>query len=534
MNKTLRLLFLLLIVPLNLMAFSAEPFEVVEFSILHTSDIHAHLMAFDSPTEKGVGGYARIKEYRQSLEDQGREVVMLSSGDIFQGTFFYRFFQGIPDIEFMNSTGYNAMTLGNHEFDSGQEVLAEAVSYARFPILAANIVFKKIPQLQSRIKPYTIINAGKSENPVKIALIGLTPENLKEIVQPLFVTDFDVCDASLAIRKCLPEIKAQNPDMIILLSHLGWERELELFEEFPEIDGILGGHTHLAINPPAVVNGNRGHRFMSQPGEWGQNVTRYDIAFYRNSPQKVDVLAAGLVAMGNDKPEDCEIAVIVEKLWEQIKDKVNVKLGFAKVFLDGERNSVRNNETNLGNLVADSFASFASTDMALINGGGIRSSIASGSITVGDCLNVLPFDNYLVTLKLSGASLKKVFAQVAYEMEQAGGFGGFLQVSRGVQVDYSQSELSVKFKGKELDDEQLYSVCTIDFLAAGGNGLSGFTEAVDSGSTGKLTGDVFMKFIQTEKVVAPVTENRIKLKHIVPKHKMPKGILKCIPTPTHP
>ncbi|PKL41986.1 MAG: hypothetical protein CVV41_16170 [Candidatus Riflebacteria bacterium HGW-Riflebacteria-1] len=530
MNKTLWLLFLLLIVPLNLMAFSPEPFEVVEFSILHTSDVHAHLMAFDGPTGNGVGGYARIKKYKDSLEEQGREVVMLSSGDAFQGTYFYRFFQGIPDFEFMSNTGYAAMTLGNHEFDSGQEALAEAASYAKFPLLAANIVFKKIPQLQSRIKPYTIVNAGKSENPVKIAIIGLVPEELKEIVQPMFVSDFDVCDAAVAIRRYLPEIRAQKPDMILLLSHLGWERELELFEEFPEIDGILGGHTHLAIDPPAVVMGDRGHRFMSQPGEWGQHVTRYDIAFYRNSDHKVDVLSAGLVPMNKEKPEDKAMAQTVLKLWQQIEDKVNVVLGTAEVFLNGERDFIRNMETNLGNLVADCFADYTSADIALINGGGIRSSIATGSITVGDCLNVLPFDNYLVKLKMSGASIKRVFEKVAQEIEHAGGFGGFLQVSRGLQVNYS-GLLSVKFNGKELVDDQIYTVCTIDFLAAGGNGLAGFTEAVEAESTGKLTGDVFMKHIKAAASVAPVTENRIILRQTVKKVKMPKGTIKSIPTP---
>lgn len=531
MKKTLRLLFLLLIVPFGLLASSPDSSEFVEFSILHTSDIHAHLMAFDGPTGQGVGGYARIKKYKNLLEEQGREVVMLSSGDIFQGTYFYRFFQGIPDIEFMNSTGYAAMTLGNHEFDNGQEALAEAVAYAKFPILAANIAFKKIPQLQSRIKPYTIVTAGKSDNPVKIAIIGLTPENLKEIVQPLFVNDFDVRDASVTLKKYLPEIKAQQPDMILLLSHLGWERELELFAEFPELDGILGGHTHLAIDPPAVVNGPRGHRFMSQPGEWGQYVTRYDIAYYRNSSRHVDVLAAGLVAMGNDRPEDINMAQAVLKLWQQIEDKVSVVLGVAEVYLNGERDFIRSMETNLGNLVADCFAEQTSTDMALINGGGIRSSIATGPITVGDCLNVLPFDNYLVKLKLSGSSIKKAFTHVAEELSEVGGFGGFLQVSRGLQVDYSQSEISVRLNGEELVDDQIYSVCTIDFLAAGGNGMSGFTEAIETESTGKLTGDIFMKHIQSEASVAPVTEGRIKLKQTVTKIKMPNGVIKNVPTP---
>ena len=531
MNKILRLVFLLLVIPYSLLAFSPEPFEVVEFSILHTSDVHAHLMAFDGPTGNGVGGYARIKAYKDSLEAQGREVLMLSSGDIFQGTFFYRFFQGIPDIEFMNDTGYAAMTLGNHEFDNGQTALAEAISYAKFPILAANIVFKKIPQLQARIKPYTIVNAGPADNPVKIAIIGFTPENLKEIVQPLFVNDFDVRDAAASLRQYLPEIKALDPDMILVLSHLGWERELELFEEFPEIDGILGGHTHLLIDPPAVVNGEHGHRFMSQPGEWGQYVTRYDIALYRNSARKVEVLAAGLVAMSNEKPEDAAMAQSVLKLWQQVEDKVSTVLGTARVFLNGERDYIRKMETNLGNLVTDCFADFTGADMALVNGGGIRSSIATGSITVGDCLNVLPFDNYLVKIKLTGASLKKIFGRIAAGISQSGGFGGFLQVSRGMLVDYSQGEVEVTLNGKDLIDDELYTVCTTDFLAAGGDGLTGFTEAVDSESTGKLTGDIFMSFIKSQGSVSPVTEGRIKLMQTVNKIKMPKGIIKNIPTP---
>ncbi|MDD2997647.1 MAG: metallophosphoesterase, partial [Candidatus Riflebacteria bacterium] len=133
---TIKSLLFLVLFPVSLFALSPEPFDVTEFTILHTSDIHAHLMAFDGPSGNAVGGYARIKQYKESLEKKGREVLMLSSGDIFQGTFFYRFFQGIPDIEFMNQTGYAAMTLGNHEFDNGQERLAEALSHARFPILA--------------------------------------------------------------------------------------------------------------------------------------------------------------------------------------------------------------------------------------------------------------------------------------------------------------------------------------------------------------------------------------------------------------
>ncbi len=235
--------------------------------------------------------------------------------------------------------------------------------------------------------------------------------------------------------------------------------------------------------------------------------------------------------MNAEKPEDAAMAQSVLKLWQQVEDKVSTVLGTARVFLNGERDCIRKMETNLGNLITDCFSDYTDADICLVNGGGIRSSIATGPITVGDCLNVLPFDNYLIKLRLTGASLKKIFTRIAQGISQSGGFGGFLQVSRGMFVDYSQGEPLVKLNGSELVDDRLYTVCTTDFLAAGGDGLTGFTEAVESESTGKLTGDVFMRFIHSAASVAPATEGRIKLMHTVNKIKMPKGIIKNIPTP---
>src|SRR5690606_18188626 len=105
----------------------------------------------------------------------------------------------------------------------------------------------------------------------------------------VFVKDIEIMKAAQTVASVLPEIKAQKPDMILVLSHLGWEKELEIFEQFPEIDGVLGGHTHLFIDPPAVTKGPNGHRFMSQPGEFGEKVTRYDISFYKNTDFKIEV-----------------------------------------------------------------------------------------------------------------------------------------------------------------------------------------------------------------------------------------------------
>ena len=502
--------------------------QPVEFTILHTSDVHAHLLPVASGSEE-VGGYARIKAYKDSLEQQGHNVLMLSSGDIFQGTFFYKFFQGIPDVEFMNRTGYAAMTLGNHEFDGGQAALAEAISYAQFPVLSANIQFKKIPELQAKLKPWVIVDAGPAEKPVKVGIIGLTVENLHEIVPAVFLRDIDVIDAQVALRRCLPEVKAAGAEVILVLAHLGWDRELELFEKFPEVDGFLGGHTHLEICPPAVIDGPQGHRFISQPGEWGKNVTRYDIVFNPGADRNLEVVGAGLVSMNSKVSEDRLMKKQIEGLWNQIQVKVNVPISETAVFLNGERSSIRTRETNLGNLVADCVAQSTGAEMAMLNGGGIRSSIATGTVTIGDCLNVLPFDNYLIKVKLSGATITRIFEQVRKAALNETGFGGFLQISKGFQVRYFNNVVLVSFNGKPLDPERIYVLATNDFLAGGGNGLSAFLEAEETESTGILAADAFIRFVKKNQQLCPVEEGRI-LTYMKPHEtKMPKGLVKKIP-----
>lgn len=505
---------------------SAAPHE---FTILHTSDLHAHLMPFEASDGQTFGGYARIKSYKDNLEKQGRNVIMLSSGDIFQGTFFYKFFQGIPDVVFMNRTGYSAMTLGNHEFDGGQAALAEAATYAKFPFLAANIQFKKTPELQNKIQPWVMLDAGSEADPVKIGVIGLTVENLHEIVPSVFVQDLDVVDAAATLKRYIPEVKKAGADVVLVLAHLGWDRELELFEQFPEVDGFLGGHTHLEISPPAVIKGPKGHRFISQPGEWGKGITRYDIVYDPDSTKKMVVTGAALVSMSEDLSEDTLIKQEADALWQKIQVKVNIPIGNTNVFLDGARSNIRTGETNLGNLVADCFTEAVEAEMALINGGGIRSSIATGTITIGDCLNVLPFDNYLIKVTLSGTTLIKIFEQVRAAIIDENGFGGFLQVSRGLEVKYYKNLVLVTFNGMPIDPNKNYTVATNDFLSGGGNGLTAFTEAWTAQSTGVLAADAFIQYVKAAKELSPQTEGRIIVNLTLPKHKMPSGVLKNIP-----
>jgi 5'-nucleotidase len=537
--KPLKLFAALFIISLSFAtvpsAYAIQNGETVDFTIIHSSDVHAHILPFDCASGTAMGGYARIKSYKEALEQEGKTVIPLSSGDIFQGTFFYRFYGGIPDIEFLNKIGFKAMTLGNHEFDGGQKALSEALGFAKFPVLSANLKFSRIPELAAKVKPYTLVDVKTNNGTVKVGILGLTVENLKENVPAVFVKDIQVETAIDTTAQYLPEIQAAGAEVILILSHLGWDKEVQVLEAFPEIDGVLGGHTHLAIDPPIIVEGSRGHRFISQPGEWGSHITRYDISLTKQSNKThLMVKSAGLIPMRSDLPQDDEILKEADGLWQQIMEKVNVPLSKTLNFLDGERANIRNHETNLGNLITDVLMDVVPADMAVMNGGGIRSSIATGTITIGDCLNVLPFDNYLVRLTLTGASIKKIFNQLAEKIATSPGFGGFLQVSKGLTVHYTNESTTVKYMGKAIEDEKLYTLTTNDFLSWGGNGIPAFTEAIASESTGILAADGFMTYLKQNKEINYSVEGRISSELKTPEYKKPGSIVKSIPQPETP
>jgi 5'-nucleotidase len=503
----------------------------VDITILHTSDIHAHLMPFDCASGTAMGGYARIKSYKEKLEAQGRTVVLLSSGDVFQGTLFFRFFRGKPDVEFMNQSGYAAMAVGNHEFDAGQQGMIDAFQEAKFPVLSANLQFTAYRGLQQLIKPSTILPITVGSTTLKLGLIGLTDEQLMQDVPKAFLEGIIVETADTSLKRELPTLKAKGADVVVALAHLGWSRELELSTQFPELAGVLGGHSHLFIDPPVVKPTANGHQFVSQPGEFGRAVTRLDLRF-SPTPQgvKTEVLAAGLMPMNAALPEDGEIKGIVDALWKQVSDKVSVPLGEALNKLDGDKPWVRERETTMGNLVADSMVRAIPADLAVINGGGVRSSIQTGVVTIGDCLNVLPFDNYLVKLTMTGDLLQKLFEQVRAAIAVTPGFGGFLQVSRGLVVRYGLAKAHVSLHGKPLDPAKSYTIVTNDFLAGSGNGLTAFGAAAASETSGILGADALMTFVRELKTIQYQNEGRIIRDSPAPMYYIPRYRLN-IPRP---
>ncbi|MFZ2955410.1 MAG: bifunctional UDP-sugar hydrolase/5'-nucleotidase [Candidatus Ozemobacteraceae bacterium] len=500
--------------------------EAIEFTILHTSDTHSHLMAFDCASGTGIGGYARLKAYKEGLEREGRTVCLLSSGDVFQGTLFFRFFRGIPDVAFMNAMGYAAMAVGNHEFDAGQDGMTEAFKNASFPVLSANLLFGAKPELGSLVKPAAIVPVKTKKGVVKLGIIGLTDENLMEDCPKAFLKGITVDNASNAIARELPKLKAAGADLVIGLCHLGYNREVALINSIPALDGVLGGHSHLFIDPPVVTEGEHGQRFIAQPGENGIAVTRLDLRFTpgcasspvsggardaqdKHEGGRLEVVAAGLISLSKELPEDAEIKSTVDKLWQQVKNKVDIVLATTSGRIDGDKPQIRRRETTMGNLVADAYVTAIPADFGVINGGGVRASIMGPSITIGDCLNVQPFDNYLTRVELRGATVLKLFEQVRQGLMTQLGYGGFLQISHDLHVAYGLDGVKVTLAGKPIDPDAVYSITTNDFLAAGGNGLTAFCDSVASQPSDILGADAFMRHLKAHEMIEPALEGRI-------------------------
>jgi len=503
----------------------------VEFTILHTSDIHAHLMPFDCASGTAMGGYARMKAYRDHLAASGKQIVMLSSGDVFQGTLFFRFYRGIPDATFMSQMGYAAMAIGNHEFDANQDALFEAFRDAKFPILSANLRFGNSKSLTDLVKPSTIISIPVGHETFKLGIIGITDEQLENDVPKAFLKGIRVEDAVTALTREVKHLKEQGCDAIFALTHIGWDRDLELADKFPEITGFLGGHSHVFADPPFVKSVGCSHQFVSQPGEFGNFVSRLDLRFEpAGTGMRCAVTSAGLVPLNSDMPEDPSIKSIVDQLWKKVEEKTSEKLAETVTRLDGDRPLVRSRETNLGNLVADSFVQALPCQIALINGGGIRSSIPAGPVKIADCLNVMPFDNYLSRLTMTGNTLQRIFEQARKDMMVTPGYGGFLQVSRGFNVRYTSAGVDLSYLGRPIEPETVYTVVTNDFLANGGNGLPQFTECLSSETSSIICADALMKHVKALQSIDARVEGRIERNIPIAKFRSPGQRLR-IPRP---
>ena len=470
-------------------------------TIVHTNDLHSQL----TPNMNGgepVGGIARIATLINRIRASEPYVIVLDSGDLVLGTPFFTFYGGRAEIDCMNAIGYDAMTVGNHELDSGPRALLDLADHAEFPFLSANLVWRRNGELL--LEPYVLF---ETEEDVKLAVLGLTMGGIAGIVKPSAVSSVTTESPVATARRLVPMLR-EAADAVIVLSHLGLEDDKKLARRVPGIDIIVGGHSHDLLEKPAKIpgtdkDGHPNYTYIVQAGSHGTHLGRVDLLFEGSTLALVD---SKLIPVTSVVWEDYDVARIVLKYWESMESEVTEVVAYASEEFARD-NSLRWGESPLGNLIADVIRDATGADFAVQNAGGIRSSLGPGPVTVWDIYSALPFDNKLVKLELNGAKVEELVSDIARRV----GRGSFCQVS-GISFDViDKKPHDIKVEGKPLEIDRTYTVGATDYLVEGGCQYDAITGARVLHTTSEFQRDFAVEYLRKLKVLRPHTEGRIKV-----------------------
>lgn len=453
--------------------------------ILHTNDTHGHPVKFFKDPAPDVGGLAARATIVKRIRGQSKNVLVLDAGDINTGRPESNLYKARPDIEGFNYIGYDAMTIGNHEFDNALYVLQEQMNLADFPFLSANVRTKQGALLTI---PYVI----KEFEGFKVAIFGMTTKETEFLAHPENIRDLVFEDEVEVAQQLVPELRKQA-DAVIALAHMGIYDSPELGSkrlatEVSGIDLIVDGHSHTKLDVPIVItHPESGHEtLIVQAWKWGLVLGRVDLFIqgkrvvdYRfeaiplNLKEVVKKPDGTIVyrAIGEDIPEDPELMRLMEPYVAGANSVLSKVVGHAEETFFSR--GVRKGENGLGDLVADSmfwYTKYLGVDFALQNGGGIRADLPKGPITQGSLHEVLPFGNTVVVLTLDGATVRSLFDHIG---SVSRGQGAFPQVSSGVSITLNTATKrceEIIINGQPFDPGRMYTVATNSYLAAGGDG----------------------------------------------------------------
>nr|WP_321259208.1 5'-nucleotidase C-terminal domain-containing protein [uncultured Pseudodesulfovibrio sp.] len=547
----------------------AGPAWSFDLTVLHVNDSHSYLDATKDelkPEGKStyvkIGAWARLQTAVSCVRGQVHNVALLHAGDAVQGDLYFMKYGGKPEMEFLNRLDFTAMTLGNHEFDKGPDFLAGFLKYTTVPVVSANVDASATPALASKVVPYFIASYGEE----KVGIIGLTTKETAVISSPGKVVFADEAESA---RRYVKELEAQGINKIILLTHVGLDADKQLAATVSGVDVIVGGHSHSLLGDsdameelgkkpddtyPVVVKGVDGNDvYVVTAWKWGRVLGRLDVIFDDNgrvTAAKGDpmMLLADTFKRKNKDKKKVELeGVEREKVLELIEkspvasvfSKDTVSEAFLEPFRDGV-NAMRTDvigvaaqtlshirvpgidESGLslphGSLIApivcqSMLAKMASTgedvDIALLNGGGVRDSVPRGNMTVGTAYTLMPFNNTLNVMDMTGAQVK-----IALETGVTRGGGAFPYV-RGARYTADMNKpdgdrvasLEIKGKGgqwKSFDPRRSYRVVTNTYLAGGGDGYTVMKNAAQRYDTGFVDAVAFIEYVKSMKTLSPL------------------------------
>ncbi|ELP5830991.1 bifunctional UDP-sugar hydrolase/5'-nucleotidase [Salmonella enterica] len=505
-----------------------EKDKTYKITILHTNDHHGHFWR----SEYGEYGLAAQKtlvdSIRKEVAQEGGSVLLLSGGDINTGVPESDLQDAEPDFRGMNLIGYDAMAVGNHEFDNPLTVLRQQEKWAKFPFLSANIYQKSTGE--RLFKPWAIFTLQD----IKIAVIGLTTDDTAKIGNPEYFTDIEFRKPAEEAKVVIQELNMnEKPDVIIATTHMGHydngdhgsnaPGDVEMARSLPagSLAMIVGGHSQdpvcMASENKKQVNyvpgtpcapDKQNGIWIVQAHEWGKYVGRADFEF-RNGEMKmvnyqlIPVNLKKKVTWDNGKSErvlytpeiaeNPQMLSLLTPFQNKGKAQLEVKIGSVNGLLEGDRSKVRFVQTNMGRVILAAQIARTGADFGVMSGGGIRDSIEAGDITYKSVLKVQPFGNIVVYADMSGKEVVDYLTAVAQMKPDSGAYPQFANVSF---VAKEGKLTDLKIKGEPVDPAKTYRMATLSFNATGGDGYPRIDNKPGYVNTGFIDAEVLKEFIQ--------------------------------------
>lgn len=516
-------------------ALSTAAYADYSLTILHTNDFHSRIEPInkydstcgeeDNAEGKCFGGTARLDTIIKDRRAASNNTILVDGGDQFQGTLFYTYYKGKAAAEFMNKLGYDGMTVGNHEFDDGPEVLRGFMDAVEFPVLMSNADVSKEPQLADVLKPSIVIERGGE----KIGLIGLTPEDTDELASP--GANISFTDPVAAVTREAEKLAAEGVNKIIVLSHSGYNVDKEVAAKAPGIDVIVGGHSNTYLSNssddaegpyPTMIDGPDGTpTAVVQAYAYGKFLGELNVTFDDNG---VITEAAGEpIIIDNTIVENPELVSRIKELAEPLDEIRKEVVAQADAPIGADREVCRAQACEMGILVADAMLDRVKgqgVQIAIQNGGGLRASIDAGEITKGEVLTVLPFQNTLSTFELKGSDVIAALENGVSQVEE--GAGRFPQVA-GLKYSFDKTKPAgerisdvMVMEGDSyvpLDPEKVYGVVSNNYMRGGGDGYKIFaTNGMNAYDFGPDLADVVSEYLADKNGYSAYTDDRITVK----------------------
>ncbi|CCP02410.1 bifunctional UDP-sugar hydrolase/5'-nucleotidase periplasmic precursor [Erwinia amylovora Ea644] len=512
-----------------LMAQAWEKDRTYKFTVLHTNDHHGRFWP-NAHDEYGLAAQkTMMDQIRNEVQTHGGATLILSGGDINTGVPESDLQDAEPDFRAMNMIGYDAMAIGNHEFDNPLSVLRQQQRWAKFPLLSANIYQKSTGK--RLFQPYALFNRMG----LKIAVIGLTTDDTAKIGNPEYFEDVLFHKPATEAKAVVEELRAnEKPDVIIAATHMGHydngqhgsnaPGDVEMARALPAgyLDMIVGGHSQDPVcmakenlkqvdyvpGSPCTPDRQNG-TWIVQAHEWGKYIGRADFTLRNGTLTLVNYQLIPINLKHKVKNADgstqwvnytAEIAKNpgVQKLLTPFQKKgeaqLGVKIGSVNAHLEGDRSKVRFVQTNMARLILAGLTERTHADFALMSGGGVRDSIEAGAITYKDVLKVQPFGNTVARVDMKGSEIEKYLAVVANKQVDSGAYAQFY----GVSLVADGSGVShIKINGKPLLADKTYRMAMLSFNATGGDGYPPLDKLPGYVNTGFVDAEVLKQYIQS-------------------------------------